>query len=253
MADDADRLRARIEEQRSEITGTVRQIENRVRPGRIVARRRARIRRTLTDWRDVVFGNDEPDYPTGWYQYGWASTPNRSRAYQQQRRSDPYGRVRTDQRGDDGGPYDDGDGRMSHVSDRAHGAVDRVSDTASDLASSARDTAREAPTMVRRQTRGNPLAAGAIALGVGWLASSLLPATERERHLARQLEPKLADAAASAKDEARSLADEMREPARDAAEHVKETGREAAGDLRDDAKEAAGSVRQQASGNTDGR
>jgi hypothetical protein len=45
-------------------------------------------------------------------------------------------------------------------------------------ASSVADAASSAPDMARRQTRGNPLAAGLIALGVGWLASSLLPLTE---------------------------------------------------------------------------
>jgi hypothetical protein len=62
MAEDPDQMRARIDHQRSEITQTVDEIGNRVSPSHIVARRQDRMRRRLTDWRDLVFGNDEPDY-----------------------------------------------------------------------------------------------------------------------------------------------------------------------------------------------
>ena len=44
-----------------------------------------------------------------------------------------------------------------------------------------------AATAARRQTQGNPLAAGLIAFGVGWLVSSLLPDSQKERELAHQL------------------------------------------------------------------
>ena len=61
-----------------------------------------------------------------------------------------------------------------------------TADAASNAASQAADTAQELPQTIRRQAQGNPLAAGLIAFGVGWLASSLLPATRREQELAQQ-------------------------------------------------------------------
>jgi hypothetical protein len=42
------------------------------------------------------------------------------------------------------------------------------------------------PQAAGRQAQGNPLAAGLIAFGQGWLVSSLLPASRKERKLASQ-------------------------------------------------------------------
>ena len=44
--------------------------------------------------------------------------------------------------------------------------------------------------MIRQKSEGNPLAAGLIAFGVGWLASSLIPATRREQQVASQVKEK---------------------------------------------------------------
>ncbi|WP_224392117.1 DUF3618 domain-containing protein [Pseudonocardia sp. ICBG1293] len=66
------------------------------------------------------------------------------------------------------------------AADRAGDVAHAVSDRASQAAATVADTAREAPRTARRQTRGNPLAAGLIAFGAGWLVSSLLPASARE-------------------------------------------------------------------------
>ncbi|WIX84268.1 hypothetical protein QRX50_19710 [Amycolatopsis carbonis] len=53
-------------------------------------------------------------------------------------------------------------------------------------AASAAETLGETPKPVRRGTEGNPLAAGLIAFGAGWLVASLLPGTEREREVVGQ-------------------------------------------------------------------
>lgn len=218
MAHDVDELRAQIDAQRSEITGTVEQIENRIRPGRIMARRRDRVRRTMTDWKDAVFGNDEPDYPDAdWYRYGPGSSPG---------------------------------GRTSD--DRVHeqdGIVGRASHTASAAADAVRGSVHDAPSIVRRQARGNPMAAGLMAVGAGWLVGSVLPRSERERAMAQRIEPALSDVAAAVKHEGEELASEMREPVLDAVADVKLTGQEAVADVRDEAKHAAGSVKRGASGN----
>ena len=61
MAQEPDQLRNQLDRQRAEIAGTVDQIENRVNPSHVLARRSDRIKRRVTDWKDAVFGNDEPD------------------------------------------------------------------------------------------------------------------------------------------------------------------------------------------------
>ena len=53
--------------------------------------------------------------------------------------------------------------------------------------SSAADTVRSAPDTVRRRATGNPIAAGLVAFGAGWLLSSLLPASEPEQQVATQV------------------------------------------------------------------
>src|SRR6478735_8272676 len=60
---------------------------------------------------------------------------------------------------------------MSHVGDAAHHAGDAVKD---------------APHKVASTTRGNPIAVGLIAFGVGWLAASLVPPSKVERQAADQ-------------------------------------------------------------------
>ena len=88
------------------------------------------------------------------------------------------------------------------------------------------------------------MAAGAIALGAGWLIGSLLPESRSERRAVQRIEPQLAGAAAEARDEAQALADDLREPAKDAADQVKDRGRDAAGDVKDQANQSARNVRQ---------
>jgi hypothetical protein len=213
MAEDTAQMRARIEQQRNDITHTVDQIGNRVSPSHIVARRQDRVRRRLTGWKDAVFGNDEPDFP-----------PPRGSRYLY------AGEQRSAYR-----PHDLGDDDGSNG-----GARERLGDAASHATSSV----QHAPDAVRRQTRGNPMAAGAVALGAGWLIGSLLPESRAERRAIQRVEPQLAGAAAEARDEAQGLADDLREPAKDAANRVKDRGRDAADEVKGQASQSTQNVRQ---------
>ena len=192
MAQESDELRQQIDSQRAEISGTVSEIENRVRPSRIAARSSDRLKHRMTGWRDAVFGGaDDRRSPYGDESgYGYGTTG--------------YGTG--------------GDG--SSENGMAH--------RASDAASSAADSIRHSPEFARRETRGNPLAAGAIALGAGWLVAGLLPESRQERKLVQRAEPKLAEAAATAKSEGAAVAEEMREPAKEAAKELQDTSKDAA-------------------------
>lgn len=152
-------------------------------------------------------------------------------------------------------------GRAGALKDRVMGAADDAGSHAGSAASSVGDKAGElgekageAPRMVRRQTRGNPLAAGLVALGVGWLVGSLLPASEAERQAAGQLKDKAQPLVDEAKEVAKDTAQELKAPAQDAvaavkdsaadsAQTVKEEGRSTAQDVQGSASEAADTVR----------
>src|SRR3978361_1426136 len=55
----------------------------------------------------------------------------------------------------------------------AGGAASNVAGNVQGAASSAMDAVQSAPQTLQRQAQGNPLPAGLIAFGLGWLVSSL--------------------------------------------------------------------------------
>jgi hypothetical protein len=104
------------------------------------------------------------------------------------------------------------------------------------------DTAASPPAIVRSQTRGNPLAAGLIAFGVGWLASSLLPATQKEQDVALAVKEKVGERSDAIRqpitEAANEIKDNMREPVQHAAESVKSTAQDGAANVQDEARSA---------------
>lgn len=124
----------------------------------------------------------------------------------------------------------------------ARSATGSPTDATSGLASSAShrlheagDTMRSTPAAAVRQTRGNPIAAGLVAFGVGLLVGSMPPPTDPEERMALAVE-----------DRAQPVLNEAREVVSDVAGHVKESAREAAGELRESTREATDEVGQQA-------
>ena len=143
------------------------------------------------------------------------------------------------------------------VSSSASSAKDTVASTAS----SAADAVGSAPDLARQRTRGNPLAAGLIAFGAGWLVASLLPATEPEqqvasqvkdvateqgRPVAQQLSQAGQEAAQELKDSAQQRAQSVKETATDAASTVRDEAQSQASDVTDHAQDARGRVTDQA-------
>jgi hypothetical protein len=119
---------------------------------------------------------------------------------------------------------------------------DKVSSAASTVAGAA----TSAPDVARSQTRGNPLAAGLIAFGVGWLASSLLPATQKEQDVALAVKDMAGEHADAIKapltEAANEMKDNLREPVQHAAESVKSTAQDGAANVQGEAKSAAQDV-----------
>lgn len=115
--------------------------------------------------------------------------------------------------------------------DASPGIGDRVGEATSGMG----DRAQDAQQAVRRKAQGNPLAAGLIALGAGWLVGSMLPASEREQQLART--------ALDNTDRAQPLVDEVKTVAQDAADHLKQPAQEAVSAVQGSAQSAVDTVR----------
>ena len=116
--------------------------------------------------------------------------------------------------------------------------VGAMTDKATDLASGVKEGIANTPAELRRQTQGNPIAAGVIAFGGGLLLGSLLPETRTERTAVQRLEPGVAAIAQEASEVGKSVAEDLRTNAADAIEEVKDSASAAAEGVRDEAKEA---------------
>ena len=140
---------------------------------------------------------------------------------------------------------------IAGVKDRILGSDDDastgVAGSVQGAAQSGRDAVGDAPSAVKRRTRGNPMAAGLIAFGAGWLLSSLIPASEKETEAVGALaekaktdgQPLLEEAKATVSDIGGSLG----EHAKESAAAVKDTAQDAAGTVQDEARDAAGTVK----------
>jgi uncharacterized protein DUF3618 len=149
---------------------------------------------------------------------------------------------------------------MSSTASSVGGKVSSTASAATDKMASAADAASSAPEMARRRTEGNPLAAGLIAFGAGWLISSLLPATAPEQHVATQVKDLATEKGRPVSEQlgeaAQQAREQLREPVRQSAESVKETATDAASTVADEARSAAGDVTgraQQAKDNVTGQ
>jgi DNA replication initiation complex subunit (GINS family) len=122
--------------------------------------------------------------------------------------------------------------------------------TVQDVASSAASAVQHAPETISRQAQGNPLAAGLIAFGVGWLVSSLLPASEKEKQLASQAEQTVRENKDAllqpAKEAAQEMGEQLKPAAQDAVESVKSTAQDAAQTVKEEGQSAAQDVQGQA-------
>ena len=134
-------------------------------------------------------------------------------------------------------------GRLKEtVMGTAHDTVD----SGSGLAHGAVETVKDAPDVARRQARGNPLAAGAVALAAGWLVGSLLPASSKERELATTVKEQAQPLVDEATSVVKETAGNLKEPAQQAVDSVKETAREGAQHVRDDGSSAVQDVKEAA-------
>jgi ElaB/YqjD/DUF883 family membrane-anchored ribosome-binding protein len=136
-------------------------------------------------------------------------------------------------------------GAVGSMKDSVMGTAADAQDAAGGAIHAVGDAASNAPAQVTRRTRGNPLAAGLIAFGVGALVSSLLPATDRERALAAEAKDKAQPLVEETKQIAQESAEHLKQPAQEAVESVKQTASDAASTVKDEGRSAAEDVRQE--------
>jgi len=123
--------------------------------------------------------------------------------------------------------------RLVGVRDAVMGRVEDTSESARNVAGSA----SEAPHQLTRATRGNPIAAGVVAFGLGMLTAAVLPDTPTERELADSMRPQLD----RAKD---TIASSLRDDAHDVAENVRPTVEGNLDELQSAASESASRVQE---------
>jgi uncharacterized protein YjbJ (UPF0337 family) len=212
MSTDPDEIRSEIDQTQRELSADVNALTEKLSPPRMVERQVRRSRAAVTNMKDRIMGNTTHDTSDVYQTAGSAST-----------------------------------GAGEAISSRASAARDTAASAASSAASTASSAA---PDMVRRRTEGNPLAAGLIAFGAGWLLASLIPASEPEQQVASQVKDFATEqgrpVAQQLGEAGQQAAEQLRESAQERVEHVKETATDAATTVASEAHSAASDVKGQA-------
>lgn len=221
-SNDPDDIRADIERTRAALSDDVDDLAESVKPRSVARRQVDKVKDAVGSVKERVMGSDDDDYGAD---YGTSTVGDRAYA------------------------------AKDAVADKAYAAKDTVSGKASEAAGAV----REAPTAVKRQTQGNPLAAGVVAFGLGMLVSSLIPSSEKERQAVSTLQDNLEPVKQKATEVARDMGESLKPAAQEAAESVKSTAQEsvesvrqegqtAAQDVKDQARDSRETVQQQSSG-----
>ena len=120
---------------------------------------------------------------------------------------------------------------VSSAHDRASGALDRVGDAG--------------PRQLTRKARGNPLAAGLIAFGIGYLIADAIPASHKEQEAVDRLQEKAAPLTDSVSEAASELGERLREPAQQAVTAVQDAATDAVAEVKDQGVAAKDDIQDQ--------
>ena len=224
MAQEPEQLERDIEQTRRDLGRDVDALADKVSPARVVERRVERTKNWFSNTKDKIMGS-APGVGSS------SGTDRDSHTYIGSTYSEPGGLMSERDRGG-----------MSSIGDTVGDATSTVSDKVGSAASSVTDTVSDAPQMLRERTEGNPLAAGLIAFGVGWLVSTLIPSTQVEQRAATEVREKAEPLTERAKDQltetATHMKDELRPKAQEAAQSLKDSAASAASAVQDQARES---------------
>lgn len=146
-------------------------------------------------------------------------------------------------------------GSAADAKDRVIGSAGDAKDSAGQTLSNVGDTISGAPQQAKQRAQGNPLAAGLIAFGGGWLLGSLIPASQRERQAASQVKDTVQDNIGPLQQKAteavKDVAENLREPAQQAVQSVKDTATEGVQNVKEEGTSAVSDVKDQAQDSKD--
>lgn len=223
MGKTAEELRSEIDQRRDDLTRDFEAIGDKVSPSRIMERKTDAVKSRFRNVKESVMGKADD--------LG----------------SHTQGKV-VDLRGQ---ASDTAQGLRSSAQDLAGGVTQGAGDlvhSAGDVAHNAGEQVAQVPQILKDEARGNPLAAGLVAFGIGLLAASVLPESRKEKQLARQIQPQLEDAARTAAETGKEMIEDFKPIAQDSAEHLQESAKYAVQNVTEQAKGGASDVAQDAKG-----
>ncbi len=103
--------------------------------------------------------------------------------------------------------------QVDKVKDGLRSAREHLMGSVSDAQDSVSSAVAGTANKTERAIKGNPLAVGLIAVGIGWLAASLIPASDAEKRIASNV-----------KDAAQPLIDDLATTAKDVGERPERAG-----------------------------
>lgn len=124
---------------------------------------------------------------------------------------------------------------MGTTSHMGHSVSDQVGGTAG----GAVEVVKGAPDTAMRQTQGNPLAAGAVAFGVGFLVAAAFPPSRKEEEATEQLMERAEPVKQQLVESGKEVADHLKGSAQEAAEQVKQSATDSGQQVASTAKDAA--------------
>ena len=135
--------------------------------------------------------------------------------------------------------------RKNRITNSVHQVRERVMGSATDTASSISDatgsladSARQTPHAVAQRTQGSPLAMGAVAFGLGFVAPATFPATRPEKEATGELLSKAEPLKDELKSVGQDVVDNLKEPPCEAVETVKDTAVSGAEHIKTSAQQA---------------
>ena len=112
---------------------------------------------------------------------------------------------------------------IQSLRDRVMGSASDAQHSVSDATGSAVETIKDAPDTVRHHTQGSPIAAGAIAFGIGFLVAAIFPPSQPEQQVAHDLMDKAEPLKGELASAGRDVAEQVKNVAQDAVEEIKST------------------------------
>ncbi|MFE4949308.1 DUF3618 domain-containing protein [Leifsonia sp. NPDC056665] len=121
-----------------------------------------------------------------------------------------------------------------------------VGEATGDAIGDAKDATVDAGKRVVAKAEGNPVAVGLIAFGVGLLAASLIPASDKEQELAARAKDAAQPMLHEAAEVGKQVAQDLQQPAQEAVQAVKETAQESVETVKAEAADRANDVAEDA-------